>query len=106
MEWQWWLNIMALPLSYEVWAFPYRLALGYPTLNPHESYSTFQSDALCDAAFALDILVSFDAPIPASERDEFLTTLERHYLRATFQVLPSAASWVATSFCAYSITLL
>ena len=105
MEWQWWLNIMALPLSYEVWAFPYRLALGYPTLNPHDSYSTFVSDALCDAAFALDMLISLITAIPVPDRNEFVTSfadISWHYFSTTFpfQMLPSAAFWVATSFCA------
>jgi hypothetical protein len=100
-----WLMFMVLPLSYEVWAFPYRLALGYPTLNPHDSYSTFVSDALCDAAFALDMLISLITAIPVPDRDEFVTSfadISWHYFIRTFpyQVLPSAAFWVATSFCA------
>jgi hypothetical protein len=100
-----WLKFMVLPLSYEVWAFPYRLALGYPTLNPHDSYTTFQSDALCDAAFAVDMVISLATAIALPGRDEFVTSfgeISKHYFRATFpfQVLPSVLFWIATSICA------
>ena len=100
-----WLKFMVLPLSYEVWAFPYRLALGYPTMDPRDPYTTLLADALCDAAFAVDMAVSLVTAVALPGRDEHVTSfaeISRHYFRTAFptQVLPSVLFWIATSICA------
>jgi hypothetical protein len=99
-----WLKFMVLPLAYEVWAFPFRLALGYPTLDPNDVYTTVLADALCDAAFAIDMAISLATAVEVPGRDDFVTSfseISRHYFRNTFpfQVLPSVAFWIATSIC-------
>ncbi len=99
-----WLKFMVLPLSYEVWAFPYRLALGYPTLDLTDPNTTLLADALCDAAFAVDMAISLVTAVAVPGRDEFVTSfrdISRHYFRSTFpsQVLPSVAFWIAAHVC-------
>ena len=90
-----WLKFMVLPLSYEVWAFPYRLALGYPTTDIRDSSTTLLADALCDAAFAVDMAISLVTAVPLPDSEEFVTSfgeISRLYFRNTFpfQVLVSA----------------
>jgi hypothetical protein len=97
-----WLKFMVVPLSYEVWAFPFRLALGYPTMDLNDA--TLLADALCDAAFAIDMAISLVTAVAVPGRDDFVTSfseISRHYFRNTFpfQVLPSVAFWIATSIC-------
>eukprot|EP00961_Rhodomonas_salina_P038658 519384-Rhodomonas_salina.1 len=44
-----WANAMVFPLSYEIWAFPFRLAFGIPKFN-----AVMQTDILFDFAFFVD----------------------------------------------------
>ena len=100
-----WLKFMVLPLSYEMWAFPYRLALCFPTITPNDTNSTMYADAVCDAIFVLDMLVSLTTAIAVPGREEQVTSfaqISRHYFTCIFpfQMLPSVLFWILTSLCA------
>jgi hypothetical protein len=96
-----WLSIMLLPLSYEVWAFPYRLALGSPSLTS----KICNSDIISDSFFVLDILVTLCTAIPAEVGGEAqvtsFTQIAKHYFKRTFpvQFLPCLLYWIATPIC-------
>ena len=90
-----WLKFMVLPLAYEMWAFPYRLALGFPTTSAHDSSSTLYTDAACDALFALDMLISLTTALALPGRDDYVTSfaeISRHYFRRVFPVQVSVGS--------------
>lgn len=95
-----WLMFMLFPLGYEVWAFPYRLALGVPSLSTQMQLTV--TDFVCDMFFLMDMVVSLCTLLPkAPGREEPVTSflgISRHYFRHTFplQVLPSFPFWVAT----------
>eukprot|EP00960_Hanusia_phi_P036563 752396-Hanusia_phi.AAC.4 len=55
-----WLRFMMLPLSYELWAFPFRLAFCDPRSIP-----ILMSDLACDIIFFCDVLVRLNTAIPA-----------------------------------------
>ena len=99
-----WLNIMILPLSYEMWAFPYRLALGVPSTSSALCYA----DASCDGLFFLDMIVSLATALPATPGKDEVTSFQgiaAHYFSRTFpsQILPCCAYWIITPICARSI---
>ena len=95
-----WLMFMLFPLGYEVWAFPYRLALGVPSLSTQMQLTL--TDFACDMFFLMDMIVSLSTILPkAPGREEAVTSflgISRHYFRNTFpvQILPSFPFWVAT----------
>jgi hypothetical protein len=95
-----WLMFMLFPLGYEVWAFPYRLALGVPSLSTQMQLTV--TDFVCDMFFLMDMVVSLCTLLPkAPGREEPVTSflgIARHYFRSTFlrQLLPSFPYWVAT----------
>ncbi len=97
---QGWLMFMLFPLGYEVWAFPYRLALGVPSLSTQMQLTL--ADFACDMIFCLDMVVSLSTILPkAPGRDEAVTSflgISRHYFRNTFpiQILPSFPFWIST----------
>ena len=95
-----WLIFMLFPLGYEVWAFPYRLALGVPSLSTQMQLTV--TDFVCDICFFMDMIVSMSTLLPkAPGREEPITSflgISRHYFKNTFpsQLLPSFPFWVAT----------
>ncbi len=95
-----WLMFMLFPLGYEVWAFPYRLALGVPSLSTQMQLTL--TDFACDMFFLVDMIVSLSTILPkAAGREEAVTSflgISRHYFRNTFplQILPAFPFWVAT----------
>ena len=98
---QYWLNIMILPLSYEMWAFPYRLALGTPSTNS----SLFYTDASCDIIFIIDMLVSFITALPAVPGREEVTSfrgIAANYFTKKFPytILPCCVYWCLLPTCA------
>ena len=101
-----WLKFMVLPLSYELWAFPYRLALGFPSTSFRDMYSTFYTDAVSDAFFAMDMLIALMTAVALPGREEYLTSfsqISRHYFVSVFpyDILPSIMFWISTVYCAY-----
>ena len=103
-----WQSIMLLPLSYELWVFPYRLALGAPST----ASKIFAADLACDSLFLLDILVALCTAIPpAHPGDPAITSfsgIARRYFSVTFptQFLPCTLYWVTTPICAYYLAQL
>jgi hypothetical protein len=103
-----WQSIMLFPLSYELWAFPYRLALGSPSMQS----KICASDLTCDAFFLIDILVALCTAIPSKQPGDAPITsfpgIARHYFTRTFPAhfLPCTLYWVATPICAYYLAQL
>jgi hypothetical protein len=95
-----WSMFMLFPLAYEVWAFPYRLALGVPSLSSQMQLTI--TDFGCDMLFLVDMIISLSTVLPkAPGREEPITTflgISRHYFRYTFplQLLPCFPYWVTT----------
>ena len=101
-----WQSIMLAPLWYETWAFPFRLALGSPSI----SSKIFVADILCDIFFFCDILVSL-CTAPAQEvgaPPASFASIARRYFATTFplQFLPCMLYWAATPVCAAQLLLL
>ena len=95
-----WLQFMTIPLAYELWAFPYRLALGFPSTTSN----MFYADACCDALFALDMAIGLITAIPATPGSEEVTSftgIASNYFSKTFpaQVLPCCLYWFVTPWC-------
>ncbi len=96
-----WLIVMLLPLSYEIWAFPYRLALGFPSIKS----KICLADLLCDCFFVADIYFALCTLIPRRlGHKDSITTFSGiclHYLAKTFplELLPSVAYWIMTVLC-------
>ncbi len=96
-----WMIVMLLPLSYEIWAFPYRLALGFPSIRSRICLA----DLLCDGFFVADIFFALSTLIPSKLGQQDAITkfsdLGLHYLTKTFplELLPSIVYWVATIIC-------
>lgn len=95
-----WHMFMLFPLGYEVWAFPYRLALGVPSISNQMAITPI--DFACDVIFLLDMLVTLATSIPnppGAERPiTTFTAISRNYFRKIFpyQILPAFPFWVAT----------
>lgn len=64
-----WKLVFMVPLAYETWAFPFRLALGSPG-----SFGIFIGDLVCDAWFILDAVVGCFVADP--DEPEILTRRE------------------------------
>ena len=75
---------MLLPLCYELWAFPYRLALGAPSTDS----KICAADAFFDCLFLLDIFVALCTALPpAHPGDPAITSfssIARRYFSVTF----------------------
>ncbi len=106
-----WQAIMLIPLSYETWAFPYRLALGYPSLQSQ----TCIADLICDSFFVLDMLVSLCTALPAESENGRLGPSDSSFLHIAVkyfttvfpsQFLPCMLYWLATPICASQLLLL
>jgi hypothetical protein len=103
-----WQSIMLLPLCYELWAFPYRLALGAPST----ASTIFAADLACDSLFILDIFVALCTALPPAQPGEAPVTsffgIARHYFAVNFpaEFLPCALYWVATPICAHYLAQL
>ena len=99
---QQWLKIMVLPLTYEMWSFPFRLALCFPSTSSVLWYF----DLACDSFFWFDIVVSLSTSIPpASEQEEPILTFQgisKNFLfkKFPFELFPSFAYLIATPLCA------
>ena len=96
-----WLNLMILPLSYEMWAFSYRLALGVPSTRSVLCYA----DVICDSFFLLDMFITLITALPASSGQEEVTAfpgIASHYFSKIFpyQILPCCVYWILTPICA------
>eukprot|EP00960_Hanusia_phi_P042450 755500-Hanusia_phi.AAC.2 len=60
-----WHSIMLLPLSYEPWAYPFRLAFCNPGLGLHSTIRILPFDLACDGMFLLDTLFRLFSIVPA-----------------------------------------
>lgn len=97
-----WKLFMLLPLAVEVWIFPYRLALGVPSISSEMQLVVveFAVDVIC----LVDMFISLCTEVPAGPgRDRPLTTfkeISRQYFRTTFmlQIVPVFPYWVALFF--------
>ena len=95
-----WRMFMLFPLGYEVWAFPYRLALGVPSLSNQMAITPI--DFVSDLLFLFDMLVALgtSVPNPAVGEVPLMTfgSIARNYFRKKFpfEILPSFPFWVAT----------
>ena len=103
-----WRLIMLLPLAYELWAFPYRLALGAPSTRSN----VFAADLACDLIFLIDIFVALFTAVPADRvGDPAITSfpaIARRYFGTVFpmQFLPCTLYWITTPICAHYLALL
>ena len=100
---QHWLNITILPLSYEMWAFPYRLALGIPSTSSALCYA----DAIGDCFFLVDMFISLITALPATPGQEEVISfpgIAAHYFSKVFpyQILPCCVYWCLTPICAHN----
>ena len=108
---QGWRRFMLLPLNFELWAFPFRLALCFPSVSSGMWYA----DLACDSTFWIDALVALHTAGPADDNDagaevgakEGMTTksmraIARHYFLFAFplELLPSFLYLVASPLCA------
>ena len=96
-----WLSLMIFPLSYEMWAFPYRLALGVPSTTSALCYA----DASFDCFFLVDMFISLITalpPIPGREEVVSFPGIASHYFSQVFpyQILPCCVYWILTPICA------
>ena len=97
-----WNMFMLLPLGYEVWAFPYRLALGVPSISSQMQLTPL--DFTFDMIFLCDVVMSLSTSLPKGPgRDEAVTTflgIARHFFKNIFPfyLLPAFPYWVATFF--------
>jgi hypothetical protein len=97
-----WNMFMLLPLGYEAWAFPYRLALGVPSISSQMQLTPL--DFAFDMIFLFDVIVSLSTSLPKGPgRAEAVTTflgIARHFFHNIFPyyVLPAFPYWVATFF--------
>jgi hypothetical protein len=97
-----WLTIMLFPLSYEIWAFPYRLALGFPSIES----DIYIADSVCDIFFIVDMFISLRTALPAipgqQEAIKGFPEISRNYFSKIFplQILPSVLYWIVTLICA------
>jgi hypothetical protein len=95
-----WRMFMLVPLGFEVWAFPYRLALGVPSVSSQMQLTPI--DFLMDMLFLADMVVNLFTKIPkAPGRENAIATFQgvaRHYFRNTFpfQILLPFPYWVTT----------
>ena len=103
-----WQSVMLLPLAYELWAFPYRLALGAPSTRS----KVFAADLACDTLFLVDIFVALCTAVPADRVGDAAITsfraIARRYFATAFpiQFLPCTLYWIATPICAHYLALL
>ena len=99
---QLWHKIMVLPLTYEMWSFPFRLALCVPST----SSILWALDLSCDSFFWLDVLVTLRTSISQDSdqveaEDSFREVLKHFFIQKfPFELLPSFAYLVATPICA------
>jgi hypothetical protein len=95
-----WNMFMLLPLGYEVWAFPYRLALGVPSLSSQMATTTI--DFLIDVIFTIDMVLTLSTIVPKSPgREKSIVTFEgiaENYFQNTFLLhfFPAFPYWVVT----------
>jgi hypothetical protein len=94
---------MVLPLSYELWAFPYRLALCFPSV----ASGIWYSDLVCDSLFWLDAFLALRTIVPATSVDqgEPITSLAKiavHYFtqRFPYELFPTFLYLAASPICA------
>ena len=102
-----WQSIMLAPLSYELWAFPFRLALGSPSLTSNICFA----DMVCDAFFIADLPFALCTAVPDSGGGDASTTFQGiawRYFTRTFptQFLPCMLYWIATPVCAQGLAQL
>ena len=97
-----WNLFMLMPLAVEVWIFPYRLALGVPSIS--SEMQLIVVEFAVDMLFLFDMLISLCTVVPVGPgRDRPLTTfrdISRQYFRTTFmcQIVPVFPYWVALFF--------
>ena len=97
-----WNLFMLMPLAVEVWMFPYRLALGVPSIS--SEMQLILVEFAIDMLFLFDMLISLCTVVPVGPgRDQPLTTfreISRQYFRTTFmcQIMPAFPYWVALFF--------
>jgi hypothetical protein len=95
-----WRTFMLFPLGYEVWAFPYRLALGIPSISSQMAITSM--DFTFDMFFLMDMIVTLSTTIPNPPGGETpiktFADIARHFFQKKFvyEVLPSFPFWVAT----------
>jgi hypothetical protein len=95
-----WNMFMLLPLGYEVWAFPYRLALGVPSISSQMTLTTL--DFAIDIIFLIDMMLALSTIIPKSPgREKSIVTFDEiasNYFQNTFltQFFPAFPYWVVT----------
>ena len=93
-----WKIFMLLPLSVEVWIFPYRLAIGVPSISS-EMQLIFAEFAV-DVLSLIDMVITLCTAIPANNPNEEPVTTFRGIARRYFKyeflfgVLPSYPYWV------------
>ena len=99
---QLWYKTMVFPLTYELWSFPFRLALCFPSTCSILWYT----DLTCDSFFWFDIVVCLHTSIPpVSEHEEPIVTfgsISKRFLiqKLPLELVPSFAYLIATPICA------
>ena len=95
-----WNMFMLLPLGFEVWAFPYRLALGVPTLSNQMAITSL--DFVVDMLLIADMLIALSTVIPRDVgRDTKISNfsgIATYYFQNVFmvQIFPAFPFWVVT----------
>ena len=98
---QLWHKIMVFPLTYEIWSFPFRLALCVPSTRS----ILWISDLTCDSFFWFDIFVTLSTSVSQGseqeESDASFRGILKKFLTRKFpcELLPSFAYLVATPIC-------
>ena len=99
---QQWKMFMVIPMSYELWAFPFRLALCSPSVTS----GIWCTDLACDSLFWLDAVVALRTIVPASSAEsEPISSFSRialHYLMHRFphEIMPTLLYLAASPICA------
>ena len=97
-----WNLFMLLPLAVEVWIFPYRLALGVPSIS--SEMQLVLVEFAVDVLSLIDMWISLCTIVPIGPgRDRPLETFQeisKNYFRTTFlwQIVPIFPYWVALFF--------
>lgn len=89
-----WELAFVVPLAYETWSFPFRLAL----CSSEFSYLLF-SDIVCDALFVVDMLVHAFVKVPGKKQSNTHAKLLSRYVKQTFptQMLPSIVFYLLSN---------
>ena len=98
-----WHNIMLLPLSYEPWAYPFRLAFCNPGLGLHARIRILPFDLAFDGMFLMDTIIRLFTVVPSGTYPEQDFEIDRfemiliHYMYHDFAIqwLPVIAFYVS-----------